>query len=108
MHINPKFRPPLDPEFVPASLWNRTYRDQVKTSGGRPIAIALERSDGTVSVFRGEMLPHEGAHSAVNERYAERLLKFLLWQKGGYRVTVGGDPRIAQYLRAVYSPEGAR
>ena len=35
-----------------------------------------------------------------NQRYAERLLKFLLWQKGGYRVTIGGDPRIAEYLRA--------
>ena len=31
------------------------------------------------------------AHNiAVNQRYVERLLKYLLWQKGGYRVTIAG------------------
>ena len=104
-----KFRPALDSEFVPASLWNRAYRARVKESGGgRNLAIALERSDGSVSVFRTAVLPHEGSNVAVNHRYVERLLKFLLWQKGGYRVTIGGDARIADYLRSVYAPEGAR
>jgi predicted NBD/HSP70 family sugar kinase len=103
-----KFRPVLDPEFVPAALWNRAYRARVKESGGRNLAVALERSDGSVSVFRTAVLPHEGMNAAVNHRYAERLLKFLLWQKGGYRVTIGGDARIADYLRSVYAPEGAR
>jgi predicted NBD/HSP70 family sugar kinase len=104
-----KFRPALDSEFVPASLWNRAYRARVKESGGgRNLAIALERSDGSVSVFRTAVLPHEGKNVAVNNRYVERLLKFLLWQKGGYRVTIGGDARIADYLRSVYAPEGAR
>jgi predicted NBD/HSP70 family sugar kinase len=102
------FRPVLDPDFVPASLWNRAYRARVKESGGGNLAIALERSDGSVSVFRTAVLPHEGPNAAVNNRYVERLLKFLLWQKGGYRVTIGGDPRIADSLRSVYAPEGAR
>jgi predicted NBD/HSP70 family sugar kinase len=80
----------------------------VRESGGTKLAIALERSDGTVSVFRTQTLPHEGANLPLNERYAERLLKFLLWQKGGYRVTIAGEPAIADYLRGVYSPDGAR
>jgi predicted NBD/HSP70 family sugar kinase len=103
-----KFRPVLDSEFVPASLWNRAYRARVKEIGGRNLAIALERSDGSVSVFRTAVLPHEGKNVAINNRYVERLVKFLLWQKGGYRVTVGGDARIADYLRRVYAPGGAR
>ena len=104
-----KFRPVLDSNFVPASLWNRAFRARVKESGGHDLAIALERSDGSVSVFRTAVLPHEGKNVAINNRYVERLLKFLLWQKGGYRVTVGGDARIADYLRSVYAPgpEGA-
>jgi predicted NBD/HSP70 family sugar kinase len=107
--ISPKFRPVLDPDFVPASLWNRAYRARVRESGGgRNLAIALERSDGSVSVFRTAVLPHEGKNVAVNHRYVERLLKFLLWQKGGYRVTIGGDARIADYLRSVYAPDRAR
>jgi predicted NBD/HSP70 family sugar kinase len=106
---DPRFRPPLDPEFLPAALWNRAYRAAVRAAGGgRPLALALERSDGSVSTFRTSILPPDSTHAAVNQRYVERLLKFLLWQKGGYRVTVGGDPAIAQYLRGVYSPSGAR
>ncbi len=107
--ISPKFRPALDPGFVPASLWNRAYRAAVRESGGgRQLAIALERSDGSVSVFRTAVLAHEGANVAINHRYVERLLKFLLWQKGGYRITIAGDARIAEYLRSVYAPGEAR
>src|SRR6266852_2382525 len=99
-----QIRPPLDPEFLPAVIWNREYR----SGAGERLAIALERSDGSVSVCRTAIMPHEGKNVARNCRYVERLLKFLLWQKGGYRVTIGGDPRIADYLRGVYSTEGAR
>ncbi|SPE31428.1 Transcriptional regulator/sugar kinase-like protein [Candidatus Sulfopaludibacter sp. SbA3] len=107
--VTPKFRPVLDPEFLAASLWNRAYRSVVKAAGGgSPLALALERSDGSVSVFRTAILPHEGGNVALNHRYVERLLKFLLWQKGGYLVTVGGDPRIAAYLRGDYAPGGER
>src|SRR5664280_2703152 len=82
LSVAPKFRPALDPEFLPASLWNRAYRALAHTGGASPLAMALERSDGGVSVFRTAILPHEGAHLAVNQRYTERLLKYLLWQKG--------------------------
>jgi predicted NBD/HSP70 family sugar kinase len=107
--VSPKFRPVLDPDFLPASLWNRCFRAKVEASGkSSPLAIALERADGSISVFRTAILPHEGSDAAANERYVERLLKFLLWQKGGYRVWIGGEPRIAEFLRTVYSPTGRR
>ena len=109
LSIDPRFRPSLDPDFAAASLWNRAYRDAVKASGaGEPLAVALERSDGSVSVFRTATLPHHGANIALNVRYLERLLKFLLWQKGGYRVTIAGNPGLAQCLRSIYAPGGAR
>ncbi len=41
-------------------------------------------------------------------RYLERLLKFLLWQKGGYRITIAGNPELAECLRRIYAPGGAR
>jgi hypothetical protein len=102
--VQPRFRPVLDPGFVAASLWNRAYRG----AATEPLAIALERGDGSVSVYRTSILPHEGGAIAFNQRYVERLLKFLLWQRGGYRVTIAGDARIAAYVRGVYSPTGAR
>lgn len=109
IHFSPKFPPPLDPGFVPASLWNRAFRARVRETGSpQPLAIALERPDGSTSVFRGAVLPHQGANIAANERYVERLLKFLLWQKGGYKIRIGGDPAIARFIQAIYSPDGKR
>lgn len=105
----PQIRPPLDPDFLPAALWNRAYRATVNAST-RPenLALALERSGGSVSVFRTAVLPHEGANVPINHRYVERLLKFLLWQKGGRHVTVAGNPAIAAYLKSIYSPAAPR
>jgi predicted NBD/HSP70 family sugar kinase len=109
LSITPRFRPVLDPDFVAASLWNRAYRDAVKASGaGERLAVALERSDGSVSVLRTATLPHHGGNIALNVRYLERLLKFLLWQKGGYRITIAGNPELAECLRRIYAPAGAR
>src|SRR5947207_13284013 len=109
IRILPKWSPTLDPEFVPVSLWNRAYRAAVQDlCGGDPLAIALERSDGSLSVHHTAILPHAGANVAINHRYVERLVKFLLWQKGGWRVTVAGEPRVADYLRGVYCAGGDR
>jgi predicted NBD/HSP70 family sugar kinase len=103
--VAPRFRPVLDPAFVPAALWNRSYR---ALPGARPLAISLERSDGSVSAYRTTVPPHDASTAAINNRYVERLVKFLLWQKGGYRVTIAGDSAIAGHIRAVYSPSGQR
>ena len=104
-----KHRPRLDPDFLPAVLWNRNYVAKVaKTPGSKPLSISLERGDSTVSVFRTTVLPHTAENSALNIRYVERLLKFLLWQRGGYRVLIAGDPEIAAEIKAIYSPGGAR
>lgn len=107
--VNPQFRPPLDPEFLPAALWNRGFRAAVAGShAGEPLAICLERQDGSVSVYRTEVFRHDDAQAPLNQRYVERLVKFLLWQRGGYRVTIAGDPRIARYIQSVYSAAGER
>src|SRR5579872_272003 len=109
IEIHPEFRPVLDPEFVPAALWNRAYRRRVESSGGgERIAFVLRRADDSVFVHRTSILPHTGDNIVINERYSERLLKFLLWQKGGCRVVIAGNTAIANYLQTIYSPSGPR
>ncbi len=108
LSIAPKFRPDLDPGFIPPALWNRRFRAAAEAAGPVPAAIALERTDGTVSILRTVALPHEGPNVDLNHRYFERLLKFLLWQKGGCRVTFAGESRIAHFLEATYAPGGAQ
>jgi predicted NBD/HSP70 family sugar kinase len=94
---------------VPASLWNRAFRVRVEQSGNpQPLALALERTDGCVSVYHTAVLPEAGDGAALNRRYVERLVKMLLWQKGGCRVIVAGPAPIARFLEEVYSPAGAR
>jgi predicted NBD/HSP70 family sugar kinase len=106
IRVTPRFRPALDPEFVPAALWNGAFR--ALSGANRPLAIALERGDGSVSVFRTTALPHEGAGARLNDRYVERLVKFLLWQKGGHRITIAGPDGIGEAIRRAYSPGGER
>jgi predicted NBD/HSP70 family sugar kinase len=109
MKVQPIFKPILDPGFVPAVLWNRAYRQLCTASdGSRPFAITLERADGTISRFDTRVLPHVGENIPLNIRYMERLLKSLLWMRGGYRVTLGGDDAIAAAMQEIYSSSGAR
>jgi predicted NBD/HSP70 family sugar kinase len=99
--------PPLEASFRPASLVNRAFEQAVEARG-EPLVFSLEREGGRVSRFETRIFPADHPRAAENLPYAERLLKFLLWARGGHTVTVGGAEAIADYLRAVYAPEGPR
>jgi predicted NBD/HSP70 family sugar kinase len=107
--VAPKITPPLDDRFRPASLANRAFRARVRESGkGVPLVIGLERGDGSVSRFETEVFAPGAPGAEENLFYAERLVKFLLWQRGGWRVIVGGPQEVGQYIKQVYSPSGER
>lgn len=105
----PEFLPALEPGFLPAALWNRDYRTLVvRERGARPFVIALIRPDGTVLRHETRVLPAGHAAADRTLRYAERLLKTLLWQQGGSRVLIAGADEVAAELRRIYAPGGAR
>ncbi len=104
----PRVLPPLHPEFRPAWLGNRAFRAEAVRAGGARLVLALERDAGNVSVFDTLVLPVGHAGVASNLRYAERVLKFLLWQKGAFRVSVAGPREIAEHLKREYAAGGAR
>lgn len=107
--IPPRFAPPLDPDFRPAVLANRAFRAAVQRSGtGEPLVIALERSDGSVSRFETLVFSESHPRAAENLVYAERILKFLLWQRGGYKVYVGGPGSIGAHIAQAYASDGER
>ncbi|MEJ2559589.1 MAG: ROK family protein [Anaerolineae bacterium] len=96
--VKPRFVPPLDANFRPAVLANRQFQEKVQDSGvGVPLVLGLERADGCVSRFE-----------TANLSYAERLLKFLLWQRGAWKVYVGGPKHIGNYIQKCYAPGGER
>ncbi len=107
--INPHFVPPLDPGFRPAVLANRAFRAEVEASRvGVPLVIGLERTGGTLSRFETMVFPENHPRAGANLRYAERLVKFLLWQRGGWKVYIGGPRSIGEHIRRTYAPDGPR
>ena len=109
LKIEPKRRPRLEEHFLPAALWTRAYRELVAGDrGARPLALALVRADGSAARHETRVLAREHPAAYLNFTYIERLLKFLLWQKGGCRVMVAGAPEIAGELAAIYAVNGAR
>ncbi len=102
-------KPELDPDFLPAVLWNRAFRAAVAAEpNSTELRLAITRPDTTAFRYNTAILPHRGSNVALNERYVERLVKSLLWFRGGSRIHVGGCEEIASMLRRRYAPNGAR
>ena len=98
-----KHPPKLDPTFIPFGVWREAYLKDAK----QPIAIAVERDRGRVSVH------HTFIHGTpdmaeADYRYVERYVKFLLWSIGGFKVSVCGCSELAKKLQAAYQPGGER
>jgi len=70
--------------------------------------FGLERSDDDFSRYETIVFPPDHPPAPENNANAERRLKFLLWQRGAWRVYVGGPASIGEYLQRVYSPSGKR
>ena len=105
--IAPKLIPALDPDFSPAVLANHNFLHKVRAVGV-PAVIGLERGDGEVSRFETLVYPEGHPDFDANYQYIERIIKFLLWQRGGHTVYVGAPRQIGETIRNVYSSDGAR
>jgi predicted NBD/HSP70 family sugar kinase len=107
--IEPRVTPPLDPNFRPLSLAMRAFLADVQESGkGVPLRIALERERGYISVFETQVYDEGAEHFEAGMTYAERLVKTLLWARGGWRVVIGGPRAVGEHIQRVYSPQGER
>lgn len=104
--INPAITAPLDPKFLPAVLFNRNYVREVRASGkGVPLVLGLERENGLVSRFETVVHPTSDSNTLL---YVERLVKFLFWSRGGWKLHFGGPVSIGESIRKTYSARGAR
>ena len=109
IQITMKCVPELDPEFVPAALWNREYGKLAAADAGRrKLALCVERANGCVSRFDTVILADTPENRALNLRYVERIVKFLLWARGGWKLTVAGAPELVPELAKIYSAGGER
>ena len=104
--VEPRVTPPLDLQFRPAVLANRAFGTE--TAGvGIPLVIGLEREGGKRTRFETSIFPEGHPKAEANFYYVERLVKFLLWQRGGFRLTIGGSQSLGERIRSAYSDKGA-
>ncbi len=104
--VHPKIQPVLDDSFQPAALANRMFREAVAQIGV-PLVIGLERSNHEISRYETKVLPEGHPDFESNFAYVERIVKFLLWQRGGFRVYVGGPGAIGKHIQECYAPDGS-
>jgi len=103
----PAVAPPLDPGFRPLYLALREHARAVG-EGGAKLSLALERSADSVSRFSMRVFEDGHQRSPESQRLVERVLKFLLWQRGAHHVFVAGPRAIADYLASRYRAGGER
>jgi predicted NBD/HSP70 family sugar kinase len=99
--VPPRMVPVLDESFRPAVLANRAFRRGARHAPV-PVRIALERGDGGVSRFDTFVADASLAEAAGNFVVIERLVKFLLWSRGGWKVHFSGPEELGRQLQAHY------
>lgn len=95
--------PELDRAFIPFGVWIDAYEKGAE----KPLAIAIERDKGKISVHHTKIHGTQELAEA-DYRFVERYVKFLLWSIGGFRIYICGDSAVARRLKEAYTLTGDR
>ena len=101
INVELKHTPVLDPEFIPLMRFNRAFLAGAK----KPIGIAVERADGQMAACH-TFIHGTPEMAEADHYYIERIVKTILWMKGGFKIYVSGDAGVCEYLRSVYCAGG--
>ncbi len=96
-------RPELDEGYVPLEAFFAAHQKLAK----KPLCIAVERSRQQVGVWETALIGTP-EYAEADAYYTDRLVKFLLWSWGGFKVSVCGDEAAAAQIAAAYSANGSR
>ena len=93
--INVKIKniPELDPGFIPLQKFNDAYLEDATV----PVGIAVERANGEIAAVN-TFIHGTKEYLEADRYYIRRLVKTILWMKGGYKVYVSGSDEIYRYL----------
>ena len=95
--------PVLDETFIPLSKFNKAFLETAR----KPVCIAVERNEGLIAVF-DTFINGTDVLFEADCYYIDRLVKTLLWAKGGYKIYVCGDEKVALNIKDAYSEGGSR
>ena len=98
---------PFDPGFRPMVLAYRAYRAAARPEDEVPLRVAVEREKGLVSTF-ATRVSADPALAPATAFLVERLVKFLVWSRGGWKISFDGPRPLGEALRAAYAEAGPR
>ncbi len=101
IEVNLKNIPSLDPDFMPMLRFNEAFLKDAK----KPLSLAVERADGQMATCHTYIHGTDAMRDADNY-YIERLVKTVLWMKGGYKIYISGDKNVYEYLKSAYAEGG--
>jgi predicted NBD/HSP70 family sugar kinase len=102
--VRPRLVAPLDEGFRPLSNARRSFEAEADRAGRAvPVALAVEQPGGATSVREALVLPDDDARAPAGHLLAERLVKSLLWSRGGSKVWVDGPTGLVESLRRHYA-----
>jgi predicted NBD/HSP70 family sugar kinase len=101
VEVDVKNVPELDPAFFPLYKFNKAFLATAK----KPLGVAVERLGGEMASV------HTFIHGTDDMRqadryYIRRLVKSILWMKGGWRVYISGDRDIYDYIASCFTADG--
>ena len=106
--MNPKFEAKLDKGFQPMILVFNDFIKRAEEAGGEKLVIGIERNNGFVSAFEMIVFPDGTGHDEENLAVVERIVKTLLWVRGGYKIIIAGSKLIYEGIAKAYASDGER
>ena len=103
-----KINAPLDPGFMPMAVAYREFEKAAAAEGGDPLVIGITRNKEYTCVHKLTVFKDGTGHDDENFRFVERVIKSLLWMRGGYKIIVAGSKVIADKIAAAYDFGGLR
>ena len=91
----------LDKQFTPMALVAREFRENTKEDG-QDIVIGIERNNGYVSAFKTRIYKDGIGKDELNFRYIERIVKALLWIRGGYKIIIASASIVGEKIKKAY------
>ena len=98
----------LDPKFQPMAVVLDDFAKKVAASDKKArLTIGVERNKGYVSTYALDIFADGTGHDDENYAVAERIIKTMLWTRGGWKIIVHGSKAIGEKLAADYCVGGA-
>ena len=98
----------LEPEFLPMVKVINDYKAAVANAESQKVIVCVERNNGLMARYEMDAYKDGTGHDDENYGIVERIIKTLLWAKGGYKVYVAGSKAIYDKIAADYCIGGAR